>query len=178
MSKNDLNVILFAKRKKSQVLKIHGFAMDFGPHFGIILVALSHKFLYFFDIDFCIDFLMPFWREIYEKGEPEFPVQAPLFRDLFRRSIFWCILVAHWLTFGSLLAPFGSLWATLWHPLAHFWLHFGSLGLTFGDPGARFSHFWGFPASLFIFFVFSMKSYVFSFWKFALQIRLLVNQIA
>ena len=57
------------------------------------------------------------------------------FRDLFRRSIFRCILVALWLPFGSLLPPFGSLllpfgsllapsgtlWATLWLQLAHFW---------------------------------------------------------
>ena len=41
--KNDFNVILSAKIKKSQVLKIHSFAIDFGSHFGIILGAFSDK---------------------------------------------------------------------------------------------------------------------------------------
>ena len=31
------------------------------------------------------------------------------FRDLFRISTFWCILVAPWFTFGSFLTPVGSL---------------------------------------------------------------------
>merc|ERR1712110_740492 len=57
------------------------------------------------------------------------------FGDIFRRSIFLyilvvlcLILVAPWLTFGSLLAPlgcllvpFGFLLAHFWCPLAHFW---------------------------------------------------------
>ena len=51
------------------------------------------------------------------------------FRDLFRRSIFGCILVALWLPFGSLLAPFGSLWL----PFAPLWLPFGSLWHPLGD---------------------------------------------
>ena len=61
-----------------------------------------------------------------------------LFRDLFRRSIFRCILVALWLTLGSILAPFGSLLAPFWLPLAPF----GSLLAPFGSLLAPFgSHF-------------------------------------
>ena len=55
---------------------------------------------------------------------------AHLFRDLFRRSTFGCILVAHCLTSGSLLAPVGSLLAPFGSLLAPFWLPFGS----FLDP--------------------------------------------
>ena len=54
------------------------------------------------------------------------------FRNLFRNSIFRCILVSPWLTFGalgppsgSLLYPLGSLlvnfWKLFWFRLAHFW---------------------------------------------------------
>ena len=100
---------------------MHRFAIDFGPHLGIILVALSHKFHYFFDIDFCIDFLMPFWREIYEKGEPEFPVQAPFFATFSEGRSF----DAFWSPIGSLLAPF-------WRPLVPFGRPYGTLWLPFG----------------------------------------------
>ena len=55
----------------------------------------------------------PFWRP---------------FRDLFRRSIFRCILVALWVTFCSLLAPFGSLLAPFWLPLGSLWLPSASFG--------------------------------------------------
>ena len=55
------------------------------------------------------------------------------FRDLFRRSIFRCILVALWLTLGSILAPFGSLLAPFWLPfgsfLDPFWFSFDSVWL-------------------------------------------------
>ena len=78
------------------------------------------------------------------------------FRALFRRSTFWCILVALWLTFGfllaplgclfapsgSLLAPFGSLLSHFWCPLAHFscpWAQFcspwRSISSLLGSPG-------------------------------------------
>ena len=60
MWKNEFNVILFAKIKKSQVLKIHRFVIDFGPRFGIILEAFPHNFSYFFAIDFYIDFYIDF----------------------------------------------------------------------------------------------------------------------
>ena len=60
VKKNDFNVILFTKTKKSKVLKIHRFVIDFGPRFAIILEACSYTFSYFFAIDFCVDFLMHF----------------------------------------------------------------------------------------------------------------------
>ena len=56
MWKNDFNVILFAKNKKSQVPKFHRFVIDFGRRFGIILEAFSHKFPYFFYINFALKF--------------------------------------------------------------------------------------------------------------------------
>ena len=56
VKKNDFNVIHFTKNKKSQVAKLHRFVVDFGHRFGIILGAFSHKFPYFFDIDFGIEF--------------------------------------------------------------------------------------------------------------------------
>ena len=80
------------------------------------------------------------------------------FLDLFQTSIFWCILVAPWLTFGSLLTPIGSLLAPagsllapfgsflalfssllahFWCPLAHFWCPL----LHFCSPRDPFSHF-------------------------------------
>ena len=62
------------------------------------------------------------------------------FRDLFRRSIFLCILVALWLTLGSILAPFGSLLAPFWLPSAPFWLTFGVPWLTFGALCFTFAH--------------------------------------
>ena len=90
------------------------------------------------------------------------------FLHLFQTSIFWCILVAPWLTFGSLLAPigsllapfgsllapvgsllapFGSLLAHFWCPLAHFWCPL----LHFCSPGDPFSHFCCILASFSIF---------------------------
>ena len=71
------------------------------------------------------------------------------FRDLFRRSIFRCILVTIWLTLGSILAPFGSLLAPFWLPLAPFGSllapfgsHFCSLWLTFCSFWLTFCSFW------------------------------------
>ena len=63
------------------------------------------------------------------------------FRDLFRRSIFRCILITLWLTLGSILTPFGSLLAPFWLPWAPFGsllAPFGSLWLTFLLPLAHF----------------------------------------
>ena len=57
------------------------------------------------------------------------------FRDLFRNSIFRCILVAPWLTLGTLGPPSGSLLVPLGSLLASFGsllVPFGSLWLTFG----------------------------------------------
>ena len=118
------------------------------------------------------------------------------FRDLFRRSIFWCILVAPWLTFGSLLAPigsllapfgsllapvgsllalFGSLLAHFWCPLAHFWCPL----LHFCSPGDPFSHFRCILASFFIFLGIFHENIMqnHSFKQFSLQITFSVNQI-
>ena len=49
------------------------------------------------------------------------------FRDLFRRSTFWCILVAPWLTFGSILIPVGSLLDSVSSLLPPLLAPFGSL---------------------------------------------------
>ena len=73
-----------------------------------------------------------------------------LFRDLFRNSIFRCILVAPWLTLdtlgpprGSLLVPLGSIlvsFNSLLVPFGSVWVTFGTLfeenskWLTFGSP--------------------------------------------
>ena len=105
--------MLCAKNKKSQVLKIHRFVMDVGPRFGIILEAFSHTFSYFLAIDFCIDFLMHFHQKWSPKGSGKLLCSghfALLFRNIFRRSTFGCILVALWLPFGSLWLPFGCPW--------------------------------------------------------------------
>ena len=73
------------------------------------------------------------------------------FHDLFRRSTFECILVALWLTFGSLLtpfgcllAPFGSLLAPFWWQLAHFWCP----GLVFAPHFFRHNSLINFPQKL------------------------------
>ena len=119
------------------------------------------------------------------------------FGDLFRRPIFWCILVAPWLTFGSLLAPigsllapagsllapfgsflapFGSLLAHFWCPLAHFWCPL----LHFCSPGDPFSHFCCILASFSIFlFIFSENVRENRFiMYFSLKVTFSGNQIA
>ena len=53
------------------------------------------------------------------------------FRDLFRRSTFWCILGVRWLTFGSLWVPFGALLVSLGSLLVPF-------SFTFAHPGINF----------------------------------------
>ena len=86
----------------------------------------------FFGIDFRIVFFIDFWWKMAPKIVHFILMRRAFwlpFRDLFRRSIFRCILVALWLTFGSLLAPFGSLWL----PFAPLWLPFGSLWHPLGD---------------------------------------------
>ena len=57
------------------------------------------------------------------------------FRDLFRRSIFICILAALWCPFGSLLVPFRSLLA----PFGSLLVPFGSLLALFGSLLVPFS---------------------------------------
>ena len=79
MWKNDFNVILFAKNKKSQVPKIHRFVIDFGHRFGIILETFSQKFAYFSDIEFSIDFWTHVWWKFAPKCLPKNVVGSLLF---------------------------------------------------------------------------------------------------
>ena len=76
------------------------------------------------------------------------PPQSLLLGGLTRRTEGRRILVAPWLTFGSLLTPFGSLWAPFGSLLAPLWLHLGSLWLPFGSLrllfGALGLHFYAF----------------------------------
>ena len=135
---------------------------------------------------------LPKWHVVTSGGPPFFH----LFRDLFRRSIFWCILVAPWLTFGSLLAPigsllapvgsllapvgsllapFGSLLAHFWCPLAHFWCPF----LHFCSPRDPFSHFCCILSSFFVSFWIFHENIVQNLIlkSFSLKITFSVNQI-
>ena len=108
------------------------------PKFYTFFVTKFHEKSCFFGIDSRIDFFIVFWWKTAPKMDgnlvPGETFWLP-FRDLFRASILGCILVAPWLTFGSLLgplgcllapfgsllAPFGSRFAHFWCPLAHFW---------------------------------------------------------
>ena len=100
----------------------------------------------FFGIDFRIDFFIDFWCKMAPKMVHFILMRRAFwlpFRDLFRRPIFWCILVAPWLTFGSLLVPVGSLLApvgsllapagSLLAPFGSLWLPFGSLLVSLGS---------------------------------------------
>ena len=67
------------------------------------------------------------------------PPRASLFRDLFRRLIFLCMLVALGFPFGSLLAHF-------WRPLVPFWRPIASLlapvGFLLAPFGSFLAPFW------------------------------------
>ena len=83
-----------------------------------------------------------FWTKNGSQTYSRGPLREHPFGDLFRISIFICILVALWLPFGTLWAPFwpllapfgsilvpvGTLWAPFWSLWAPFWLHFQRLG--------------------------------------------------
>ena len=77
VANSNKDVILFAKLKKSQALKIHRFLINFGPRFGIILEAFSNIFPYFFNIEFCIDFHMDFLWKMGPKCVPKSSVGTP-----------------------------------------------------------------------------------------------------
>ena len=106
-------------------------------HFSLILDPILASFLNHFGINFRhffgIDFWMPFWDAIFlifgRKWLPNCPsVRYPaphkicIFRYHFRKPFLGCILVAPCLTFGSLSAPVGSLWARFGSLLVRFWL--------------------------------------------------------
>ena len=158
MSKNDFNVILFAKNKKSHVPKIHRLFIDFEPHVGIMLGEFSHKILYLFDIVFYIDIGMVFNGKLSQNGIQKLLMVPPwrcFLATFFRTSMVGCILFAFGLPFGnvlgplgSLLPPFGSVWAPLWllvNSFSHFrhqfelfqndtkMIPFGSLWLPVGS---------------------------------------------
>ena len=121
MWKNDFNVILFAKNKKSQVPKFHRFVIDFGHRFSISLEAFSHKSQYLFDIKFCIIFWTHFWSKMCPKwlsknvGECAFSV---LFFATFseHRSLvaFWSTLASFGRSFGHILVPSGAILLIHW----------------------------------------------------------------
>ena len=113
-------------------------------NFSKIFNPKSHQFCIVFSC-FFMTFLASIFASIFSsffdgkwlpKWSGGFPVRRSfwiLFRDLFRRLIFWCILVALWLTFGALLAPFwlpltpfGFLLHPFWFPLPPL-AHFGYL---------------------------------------------------
>ena len=94
--------------------------------------ACLHDFLYFFGIDFCIDFWNIFDGKWCQNGSQKYqpgPQFLHIFYSLFRTSTLGGILVALWLPFGTLLAPFGSLLARFWPQWAHFWYAFGTICL-------------------------------------------------
>ena len=156
------------------------------------IASFSHWFSSIF-ITFSASIFASIFSSIFDgkwlpKTSGGIPVRAPFwrpFRDLFRRSTFWCILVVLWLTFGSLLAPlgrllasfgsllvpFGSLLDHFWCPLVHFWCpwaHFRSpwrsIFSLLGSHGVIFDIFW----------IFRWKSYVKSYFfrKCSLKFRL------
>ena len=102
----------------------------------MILGTFSHNLPWFFRHRSLHCFLEIFLMEMAPKMVQGNVHEAPPRSTLVRRSTFGCILVAHWLTSGSLLAPFGflvvpfgcllasfgSLLANFWCPLAHFLL--------------------------------------------------------
>ena len=114
----------------------------------------------------CFIFAWIFYRIFHGKWLPKWSKKylgIDSFGDIFRMSSFWyilvvlcLILVAPWLTFGSLLAPlgcllvpFGFLLAHFWCPLAHFWCpwdHFcsplRSMFTLLRSPGVIFNSFW------------------------------------
>ena len=120
------------------------------------LASFSHwifmKFHDFFGIDFRIDFFIDFDGKWLPKWSGEMYAQRPFlhhFRDLFRRLIFWCILVALWLTYGSILAPFwlslapfGILLAHFWLVVAHFWLPLTHFWRPLAHFWCPWPHFW------------------------------------
>ena len=92
------------------------------------------------------------------------PLASPI-STLGPKSMLGCILVAFWLTlgslwapFGSLLAPFGTLWlsfgsllapfGSLWLPLGSLLLPFGSLWLPLGSLLLHLCHFGSLSAPL------------------------------
>ena len=133
--------MLFCIRQFSQTIN---FSKIFLSKNRPIFASFFMIFHDFFGIDFRIDFFIDVWCKMAPKIVHFYLLRWPLwllFRDLFRRSIFRCILVALWLTLGSILAPFGSLLAPFWLPLAPFGsllAPFGSLWLTFLLPLAHF----------------------------------------
>ena len=92
------------------------------------LVVISHKCPYFFDIDFCIQFWMYFWRNLAPNCLKNLMHLTLSFRNLFQTSMFGCILVEFWLRFTCLWSPFGSLlvlFGSLSVPLSLDFLIFG-----------------------------------------------------
>ena len=98
------------------------------------------KFHVFFGIDFCIDFRMDFEWILDQNGSKKHAFWFP-FRDLFRASIFGCILVAIWHPLGSILAPFDTFWVNFgpsWHPLGSILVALGTILAPFSTSGRHF----------------------------------------
>ena len=89
------------------------------PFWHQFSILVRHRFLNAF-LDAIFSIFMRKWLPkgmVAESGDTPFPHP---FHDLFRILIFSCILVARWLTFGSLWLPL----APFWFPLDHFWCIF------------------------------------------------------
>ena len=126
-----------------------------------IFVSFPHRnfsnFHEFRLLNFCMDCLSIFDGKLFPKWSKTY-LGIDTFGDIFRRPIFWyilvvlrLILVAPWLTFGSLLAPLGCLLVPFGFLLAHFWCpwdHFcsplRSMFTLLRSPGVIFNSFWNF----------------------------------
>ena len=80
------------------------------------------------------------------------------FSRVYRRSLFWCILVTLWFPFCSLCVPFWLPLAPFWLPLAPFWLTLAPFWFTlalfwvgFAHAEAAFSNFCCLLPSFYIF---------------------------
>ena len=158
--------IVFKLSPSSKKNENHQFWHPFWHHFGSLLASFFDTFsASIFGCFFGCHFF-DFWSKMVAKWLLKTPAHGSIFapkaalgahfRDLFRSLIFWCILVALWLHFGSILAPFCSLLAPFWLPLAPYWLPFGHFCSTF-------THFWLHFCSLLMFFTIFLKFVRFSF---------------